>query len=183
MLRAGDKDLVSCGNKFFSERARSEIDRCGRPGGKDDSRGIGRADPARDRLPRVFIRVCRKASRSVDGAVHVAGALPVKRLYRFDHAARLLRRRRVIEIDRARSLPRKRGEIPDRSEDAVIFHSALFSRSARQRSPAPAAAASSRRSVLPREAPLPACPGSSTAAGSSSPSRKTDPYSRERRYS
>jgi hypothetical protein len=98
MLHLGREDHVA-GLEPAAETARDDVDAFGRAAGEDDLRGIGGVDEFRDAGPGPLKRVGRPIGQRVQAAMDVAVVALVIPDQRVDHAAGLLRRCSIIEID------------------------------------------------------------------------------------
>ena len=114
MLHLGREDQVIGTDIGAPPRVGDQVDRLGRVAGEDDFVGSIGADEASDLAARPLVRVGRLLGQRMDPAVDVGVVALVIVHQRLDHAARLLRRRRVVQIHKRFAMhdPRQNREIP-----------------------------------------------------------------------
>ena len=99
MLHGGDEHFIPGANPRGAEHVRHEIDALGRVARVDDFLDAAGVEIRADLLARPFVLIGRQLTEQVDAAVHVGVYARVVPRQRVEHGLRLLRRRRVIEID------------------------------------------------------------------------------------
>ena len=95
----GEENHISSAKKFSAPGLRDQIDALGRAAREDDFIGASCAEICRHALPRFLVRFSRAGTQFVETAMHIGVVVLVIMPERIDHGARLLRCRRVIEID------------------------------------------------------------------------------------
>ena len=76
----------------------AKVESFGRPFGKDNIGGLGRAEETRDLRPRAFISLRRFIGHGMQPAVHIGKAMAHLTRERVNHSLRLLRRRGIVQI-------------------------------------------------------------------------------------
>ena len=108
VLERGDDDLVAFADALPAEGLGHEVDRLGRAADEDDLAGLGGVDERADLLARLLVGVGRLDRERVHAAVDVRVGPSVDVGDRLDDGLRLLRRRRVVEIDERLAVNRAR---------------------------------------------------------------------------
>ena len=99
VLHFREQDDIVGANEFSAPRLRDQIDALGRAAGKHDLLCIGGPEIIRDPLPRSFVGFGRARAQLVQAAMHIGVGVLVILPQNFEHRARLLRRRGVVEIN------------------------------------------------------------------------------------
>ncbi len=99
VLHLGQDDLVAARDIAAAPRVRDEVDRLGGVPREHDLVAVGRVDEPGRLDPRRLVRRRRLLADRVDPAVDVGVVLAVEVGDRIDHDARLLARRRGVEVD------------------------------------------------------------------------------------
>ena len=104
VLHLADDDLVPLGEAGSDEALRHQVDRLGRPPNEHDLAGVLRPEGPLDRGPRPLVGLGRLLGELVKGAVNVRVVPAVVARNGVDDGARLLGRRRVVEVDEGLSV-------------------------------------------------------------------------------
>jgi hypothetical protein len=104
MLHRRDENLVAAPDVGIAPRPRDEVDALGGVARVDDLPGRLRIEKRADRLPRRLVGVGRPLAEQMDTAVDVRVVGLVVAAEDVDDRPRLLRRRRVVEIDERTSM-------------------------------------------------------------------------------
>src|SRR5262245_12291133 len=99
MLHCGEDDLVARSEMLTAITVGDEVDAFRGAADEDNFAILGRVEKAANRTPRRFIIVRGSSAQFVDGPVDVGTFRRVEAPYGIEDHARLLRRRRVVEID------------------------------------------------------------------------------------
>ena len=99
MLHLGQDDGVAAADVPPAPRVGDEVDRLGRVAGEDDLVAVGRVDEPGDLGPRPLVCGRRLLADRVDAAMDVGVVLAVVVVDGIDDDARLLARRRRVEVD------------------------------------------------------------------------------------
>ena len=99
VLHGRDDDFVACMAEGFAEREGQQVDAFGRAAGEDDLARRTGVDEAAHGFARLLVQFGGLLREEVDAAVYVGIHVVVFVADGFDHLARLLRRRGVVEID------------------------------------------------------------------------------------
>ena len=99
VLHLREEDLVALAHVRASPRVRDEVDRLGRVAREDDALRRWSVDELRDLRSRFLVRRRRLFAEAVDGAMDVRVVVLVVVDELVDHLPRLLRSRRVVEVN------------------------------------------------------------------------------------
>ena len=99
MLHCGDHHFVAWLKRRPDERGGHEVDALGGVSGEDDLPVAGGVEEPPDLRPCAVVRRRRQLTEGVHATVHVRVDVGVVARQRVEHNLRLLRRRRVVEID------------------------------------------------------------------------------------
>ena len=123
VLHRRDEHFVAGPDAAAPEGVRHEIDALGAVAREDDLARARSVEERGDFLPRALVGLARHGTELVHATMHVGVVVGVVVRDRVNHAARLLRRRRIVEIDQrlAVNLPGENREVRPHPRDVQCW--------------------------------------------------------------